>query len=266
MNNLNETLNKLTCNTQFNDVVNLLANIKLDYYEKLKKYILKGSKEKTQQSLEDGIEHIYRCMLLDEYIPCNNTSIVYFVRNQYNGLLKIGKTNNLARRLKEIEKSFTFLGMDTQKLSIEAISYCPFNMDNSQVESYYHDLYKENRVLGEWFNISYDQLWDDMDVVAVLNGIIVSIEDPIIFPKNVKYANLIETDINKLKSKMCKELIDLYKKSEGNFDILNLLPEKQIYAQDIWDYILTLEKDEDLFLDKKIFKKIEEIIASGLRI
>lgn len=258
MNNLNE----LICSTQFNDAVNFFVDVKLDYYDKLKKYIFKGCKEKTQQSLEDGIEHIYRCMLLDEYVPCNNTSIVYFIRNQYNGLLKIGKTNNLARRLREIEKSFTFLGMDTQKLSVEAISYCPFNMDNSQVESYYHDLYKENRILGEWFDISYDQLWNDMDIVTVSNGIIVSIEDPIIFPKNVKCANLIEIDINKLKSKISRELIDLYKKSEGNFDILNLLSEKQIFAQDIWEYILTLEKDEDLLLDKKIFKKIEGIIES----
>ena len=139
----------------FNETVETILSNNIMYYDWLKKYILKGSKNKTQQAIDDGINYIYKCMVLDGYIKGNTTSVVYFIRNEYNGLLKIGKTNNLSRRMKEIEQCYTFLGMNTQKIKLEAISYCPFNMNNSQVESYYHDLYKENRVIGEWFNISY---------------------------------------------------------------------------------------------------------------
>ena len=171
-------------------------NNNIMYYDWLKKYILKGSKNKTQQAIDDGINYIYKCMVLDGYIKGNTTSVVYFIRNEYNGLLKIGKTNNLSRRMKEIEQCYTFLGMNTQKIKLEAISYCPFNMDNSQVESYYHDLYKENRVIGEWFNISYDQLFNDFDITMIIDEILVSVEETIIFQKGIKKVKLIEEDKN----------------------------------------------------------------------
>ena len=160
----------------FNETVETILSNNIMYYDWLKKYILKGSKNKTQQAIDDGINYIYKCMVLDGYIKGNTTSVVYFIRNEYNGLLKIGKTNNLSRRMKEIEQCYTFLGMNTQKIKLEAISYCPFNMDNSQVESYYHDLYKENRVIGEWFNISYDQLFNDFDITMIIDEILDSKE------------------------------------------------------------------------------------------
>ena len=248
----------------FNETVETILSNNIMYYDWLKKYILKGSKNKTQQAIDDGINYIYKCMVLDGYIKGNTTSVVYFIRNEYNGLLKIGKTNNLSRRMKEIEQCYTFLGMNTQKIKLEAISYCPFNMDNSQVESYYHDLYKENSVIGAWFNISYDQLFNDFDITMIIDKVLVSVEEPIVFPKGIKKVKLIEEDKNELRNEIKSQLLYDCGISFANIDnyLMHQKNKNYEYAKDFYDYIFTLEKDEDLILENKVYHKIKQILST----
>lgn len=246
----------------FNNAIETIANHKISYYDWIKQYILNGSKDKTIQSVNDGIDHIYKCMLLDDYVDCNNSSMVYFIRNEYNGLLKIGKTNNLQRRINEIENCFNFLGMDTQKITVEAISYCPFGMNNSQVESYYHNLYKDKRIKGEWFDISKVELFNDLDIYTIINGVLVSIEDITIFSKGVKHAHLLEENEKELKRKIRADLFDKYDSFFGVFSHkwMSRPTNDKISSKDMYEYILSLEKDEDLVLENKILRKIKEIL------
>ena len=248
----------------FNETVETILSNNIMYYDWLKKYILKGSKNKTQQAIDDGINYIYKCMVLDGYIKGNTTSVVYLIRNEYNGLLKIGKTNNLSRRMKEIEQCYTFLGMNTQKIKLEAISYCPFNTNNSQVESYYHNLYKENRVIGEWFNISYDQLFNDFDITMIIDKVLVSVEEPIVFPKGIKKVKLIEEDKNELRNEIKSQLLYDCGISFVNIDnyLMHQKNKNYEYAKDFYDYIFTLEKDEDLILENKVYHKIKQILST----
>ena len=249
----------------FNDAIEIIVNNKISYYDWIKQYILNGSKDNTDEALNTGIDYIYKCMLLDGYIDCNNHSIVYFIRNEYNGLLKIGKTNNLYRRKNEIEKCFNFLGMDTQKITVEAISYCPFGMNNSQVESYYHNLYKNKRVNGEWFDVSKVELFNDLDIYTIINGILVSVEDINIFSKGVKCAHLLEENEKELRNEVKETLFDKYDSFFGIFSHKWMYrhTNNKISSKDMYEYILSLEKDEDLILENKILREINEILKEA---
>ena len=77
------------------------------------------------------------------------TGCVYLIRNEDNGLLKIGYTNNLERRLKQIRKSFEFSGINP-RLVVEYI----FEHDNYvELEGYLHKEFDGCRVQNEWFDI-----------------------------------------------------------------------------------------------------------------
>lgn len=77
------------------------------------------------------------------------TGCVYLIRNEDNGLLKIGYTNNLERRLKQIRKSFEFSGIKPN-LTVEHV----FEHDSYiELESYLHREFKEFRFQNEWFSI-----------------------------------------------------------------------------------------------------------------
>lgn len=271
MNNITLEQRKIAFNNfvnsePFNNGVKTIVENKLKYYIWLKDYIANGSIDKSETSIIRGIKHIYKCMLLDEKIECCNTSVVYFIRNQYNGLLKIGKTTNLARRIHEIEKCFTFLGMDIQKIKVEAISYCPYNMNNGQVESYYHDLFQEYRITGEWFDINYNTLIKNLNVDMSINNIIVTIEDPIDFPKGVKHCEILEADKNKLISYVKNKLYDKYDRFFEIFsnDWMYRKCTNEISSKEIYDYIMSLNCSNDLNLDNKILNKIKDILKEAV--
>ena len=165
---LKQHYNQIIESKEFNIAINSIMENRLYYFNLLKNYLLKDWKPDEIFTTPNGyfnyiIDYFTRCMIMDGKIPgYSNTSVVYFIRNEYTGLIKIGKTTNLKRRLKEIENAYTFLGFDTQKLTIEAISYCSFGLNNSHVETFYHNKYKNCRTSGEWFNIPTDVLFNDI--------------------------------------------------------------------------------------------------------
>lgn len=84
-----------------------------------------------------------------ENLQENNFRGVYLIRNLDNRLLKIGRCNNLARRFKEIVRSFNFCGVEP-KLKVE----CFLEYDNEiDLELYLHEQFKEVREQNEWFEI-----------------------------------------------------------------------------------------------------------------
>lgn len=75
---------------------------------------------------------------------------VYLIRNLDNNTLKIGITDNLPRRYKEIIKTFNFCG-SIPNLKIEC--YIEYN-SNLQLEQFLHEELKEFNYQNEWFNIN----------------------------------------------------------------------------------------------------------------
>lgn len=260
-----DALNKIISSKDFENTVNKIIENKMSYYNWLKNNI----KPKQLLSCEDidfsfnyALDYVYRCMLMDnEY----KTSIVYFIRNKYNGLLKIGKTNDLQRRINEIERCFNFLGLDTNELAVEAISYCPYGMNNGKVETYYHNLFKEKRKIGEWFDVSYDELLNSLFVDYIINGVLVTVEDTYDFPNGVKKLKLAENDYKLLKKEVTNELKEKVSKQLGilNTDIYNIFNRSNniTYSEDLFNYIMSLNSSNDTNLDNKIKKDIENILS-----
>ena len=259
-----DALNKIISSKDFENTVDKIIENKMSYYNWLKNNI----KPKQLLNCEDidfsfnyALDYVYRCMLMDSE---HKTSVVYFIRNKYNGLLKIGKTNDLQRRINEIESCFNFLGLDTNELAVEAISYCPYGMNNGKVETYYHNLFKEKRKIGEWFDVSYDELLDSLFVNYIINGVLVTVEDTYDFPNGVKKLKLAENDYKLLKKEVTNELKEKVSKQLGilNTDIYNIFNRNNniTYSEDLFNYIMSLNSSNDTNLDNKIKKDIENIL------
>ena len=260
-----DALNKIISSKDFENTVDKIIENKMSYYNWLKNNI----KPKQLLNCEDidfsfnyALDYVYRCMLMDSK---HKTSVVYFIRNKYNGLLKIGKTNDLQRRINEIERCFNFLGLDTNELAVEAISYCPYGMNNGKVETYYHNLFKEKRKIGEWFDVSYDELLNSLFVDYIINGVLVTVEDTYDFPNGVKKLKLAENDYKLLKKEVTNELKEKISKQLGilNTDISNIFNRNNniTYSEDLFNYIMSLNSTNDTNLDNKIKKDIENILS-----
>lgn len=260
-----DALNKIISSEDFKNTVDKIIENKMSYYNWLKNNI----KPKQLLNCEDidfsfnyALDYVYRCMLMDSE---HKESVVYFIRNKYNGLLKIGKTNDLQRRINEIENCFNFLGLDTNELVVEAISYCPYGMNNGKVETYYHNLFKEKRKIGEWFDVSYDELLNSLFVDYIINGVIVTVEDTYDFPNGVKKLKLAENDYKLLKKEIENELKEKVSKQLGilNTDIFNIFNRNNdiTYSEDLFNYIMSLNSSNDTNLDNKIKKDIENILS-----
>lgn len=260
-----DALNKIISSKDFENTVDKIIENNMSYYNWLKNNI----KPKQLLNCEDidfsfnyALDYVYRCMLMDSE---HKTSVVYFIRNKYNGLLKIGKTNDLQRRINEIESCFNFLGLDTNELAVEAISYCPYGMNNGKVETYYHNLFKEKRKIGEWFDVSYDELLNSLFVDYIINGVLVTVEDTYDFPNGVKKLKLAENDYKLLKKEVTNELKEKVSKQLGilNTDIYNIFNRNNniTYSEDLFNYIMSLNSSNDTNLDNKIKKDIENILS-----
>lgn len=236
----------------FKSLVDERVNARLTYYEWLKKYF----RTDNEKSFNNNLDYINNCRMID---TTKQTSIVYFIRNKYTGYVKIGKTTDLRRRFKEIQNGFHFLGLDTHELILEAIAYCPYGVDNSKVETYYHQLFKDYRKNGEWFDVSYDQLMNTLIIDYVINGVFVTVEDVLDYKPDYDF-KVVESDVETLRNKEKNELIKKYEHYFGfyNSDIFSrLLTDKEIYSNELYDYII---KQTTLNLNDKIKENIKSIL------
>ena len=78
-------------------------------------------------------------------IEKNNKGYVYFVKNGYNNLIKIGKTLNLQIRLNSFSTSFSD--------GVFLVGYI-YSENYSEIEKKIHEDFKLKRKTGEWFDIS----------------------------------------------------------------------------------------------------------------
>ena len=76
---------------------------------------------------------------------------IYLIRNKNNNLLKIGLTNDINRRIKDIKSNFKFFG-EKPNLELECFIECD---NNFEVEKYLHKRFDKYRYTNEWFDIKY---------------------------------------------------------------------------------------------------------------
>ena len=83
-------------------------------------------------------------------------SCVYFVKNNYNGQIKIGYTNNISERFNQLKRGFTNIGIEPD-LKLIAL-FATFKKYAPAIEADFHVFFKEHRANGEWFNIDADDI------------------------------------------------------------------------------------------------------------
>jgi len=106
-------------------------------------------------------------------LSTNSFPCVYFIRNKYNNLVKIGSTKNPFKRFKELKSMcLNHFGMDNV-LEIEGIIYIP-SEKHSLYENILHKQYKEYNKHGEWFDLSKETIKNEMfPSNQTINGICV---------------------------------------------------------------------------------------------
>lgn len=104
---------------------------------------------------------------------------VYLLRNLDNKKLKIGSTENLNKRIKDIESNFRFCGIEPH---LKAECFIEFK-HNLELEKFLHKYLKQYNYMNEWFSI------DDINIV--LNEIkFFKDNDKIDFYTRDKYKNI----------------------------------------------------------------------------
>lgn len=158
----------------------------------------------------------------------NNVPCVYFIKNKYTGLIKIGRTKDINQRISQLNSIFiSHFGVNDALELIGII--CTFNGNEHKLETLIHKNYKNVRQYGEWFKLSKETVINDYlfgDVI--INDIRVNIDsDDLIkneydfdFQKSIDSANLSNWFIKKTISNiddigLQKYLLDLF-----GFDIL----------------------------------------------
>lgn len=84
------------------------------------------------------------------------TSCIYFIRNNYNGRIKIGSTQNIIRRFKELNKIFESIGLDAN-LEIIAL-YLTFDIFRLNLEKTFQKDFQEFQYKNEWYDITAEQV------------------------------------------------------------------------------------------------------------
>ena len=98
----------------------------------------------------------------------NEHNYVYFFRNRYNGLIKIGQTTDIVKRFNDIKSICkNYIGME-DALIIEGVIDTSF-IKAQRVEKFFHNRYSKYRKFGEWFELP-DDVWKDLFETFIGDG------------------------------------------------------------------------------------------------
>lgn len=104
--------------------------------------------------------------VLNKMFRDKNFGFIYFLKNNDNGMTKIGYTSNLPKRMSEIKSVFNnYLGSDVN-LSLELLNFTHKSL-LKDLENDLHMKLVDKRKFGEWFDLS------DCDFIkdAIMNSI-----------------------------------------------------------------------------------------------
>lgn len=95
------------------------------------------------------------------YIENDRGGYVYFMKNKYNGYVKIGFTNNITSRLSNIKSICKNYFGEIDAIQLLGLVDTSF-IKPGEFESFLHKRYKSYNVFGEWFNFPKD-VWDKIE-------------------------------------------------------------------------------------------------------
>lgn len=102
------------------------------------------------------------------------TGGIYFIRNNYSGAIKIGCSENIVSRFNQLKGCFRHLGMEPSLSLVSIVLAFPRYLKS--LETQYHSLFERKRGIGEWFDISEDDICTEIfgmsDRCEFINGVL----------------------------------------------------------------------------------------------
>ena len=230
--------NELICYDDYVDenvnLVSTIFNKRLDYYSKVYETF-----SQLNQSELNQLYKTYKTLILRDF-PC-----VYFIRNKYNGFIKVGSSKNPIRRLGELNNICkVHAGMD-DALEICGIIFVPSEKQVT-VEKQIHKDLKDKNKFGEWFEVSFDLICNKYFQYSIsVNGITFTWSNNDIKNDGFKPLELaLDDDMNKIRQSIWDDIIKSLQNSLANgsfksriLDLGNKLKVKTVYPYVIWDYM-----------------------------
>lgn len=103
------------------------------------------------------------CWNIDKIFSTHNCKALYFIKNEKTGLVKIGKTENISARIKQLGRVALQLGIEPHDLHLITAVYLPMGDDYSNWEIKFHKRFKTKRKIGEWFALSYTDIFECLE-------------------------------------------------------------------------------------------------------
>lgn len=234
--------------TEFNVLVVSDLEICLEYYKNICNYIkyvtsTTNKNNATKLSEKWVLRNLIDDMLLDKSLEENQFAFVYFIRNTETGYVKIGKTKDIQKRIKDIERTFHFLGQNKNKLVLEAIVLCPLYVNSKKLEKYFHNYFESYHINGEWYDVSFDEICDSIIIDFDVNGVLVSIENgsSLLDDENFSEYSIMESNCE-LRNIIQMKYIIKFSGEFGVFSIFDYLKymnfkSDKVYSEDLYKFI-----------------------------
>jgi hypothetical protein len=234
--------------TEFNALVDSDLEICLEYYKNICNYIKYvtstiNKNNATKLSEKWVLRNLIDDMLLDKSLEENQFAFVYFIRNTETGYVKIGKTKDIQKRIKDIERTFHFLGQNKNKLVLEAIVLCPLYINSKKLEKYFHNYFESYHINGEWYDVSFDEICDSIIIDFDVNGVLVSIENgsSLLDDENFSEYSIMESNCE-LRDIIQMKYIIKFSGEFGVFSIFDYLKymnfkSDKVYSEDLYKFI-----------------------------
>lgn len=168
---------------------------------------------------------------------------VYFIKNEYSGNIKIGYGNDIRKRYEQIQTGFRHLGMEP-KLKLIAV-VLGFSKYLPHIESLFHEEFKKQRRVGEWFKVSERTVNDfilsnSTEEIDFINGVIFDYSDyeSQFFPEVVKDYEVSDLEIKAMLGiKEYKSVFDVLSKENKLSKIVKIIEKSKTSIFDtFYDY------------------------------
>lgn len=103
----------------------------------------------------NGYKNAWNFHLINE---CKDRNVVYFIENTKTHKIKIGKTTNIVKRMKELWRCGLQVGMPLPLLRCRFLICCSDRKECSAIEKALHRHFANRRCIGEWFNLSANEI------------------------------------------------------------------------------------------------------------
>ena len=203
---------------------------------------------------------LIECFGKEDFIECcknyvsNNAEIsyVYFIYNNLTKLTKIGVTDDIKKRCIKINSEYrNTLGIEPN-MKLIALIPC-YKKSKYLSEKFVHNVFKDDRKFGEWFNIEYDEgFYGFISPVEIINKVIIgdsyllsNIDDIFKYSEvktfnygDIKLSETIDNKIKRLAEELYTKILNMdilyvaeaYPRNKIHVEVLNkILNEKLTY-------------------------------------